>query len=229
MFYIIRKYNFLAFFWYYSVGDNVILDGAMAVYKCRLHLYNFGTASNISISAYNLARHRVVPTSNMQPISEDLLKTTGASRGTVQNVRKTIKNEVNSIKAGRPKLLSSRDDQYLVRLVTVKGQENAVEARNTLENDLQKVVTAQTARRSLRRSGLTSFVKSQKPLLSEVNIRKRLDWALNHVDWTIEDWKRVIWSDETKVNRFGSGGKVYAWKQPNEKLKRRIDKNIGVT
>ncbi|KAG1490974.1 hypothetical protein G6F53_013169 [Rhizopus delemar] len=152
------------------------------------------------------------------------VKTTGASRGTVQNVRKTIKNEVNSIKAGRPKLLSNRDDQYLVRLVTVKGQENAVEARNTLENDLQKVVSAQTVRRSLRRSGLTSFVKPQKPLLSEVNRRKRLDWALNHVDWTIEDWKRVIWSDETKVNRFGSDGKVYAWKQPNEKLKRRYVK-----
>ncbi|KAG1492323.1 hypothetical protein G6F53_012946 [Rhizopus delemar] len=138
----------------------------------------------------------------MQPISEDLrnriisclkngysiskaVKITGASRGTVQNVRKTIKNEVNSIKAGRPKLLSSRDDQYLVRLVTVKGQENAVEARNTLENDLQKIVSAQTVRRSL------------------------------------QDWKRVIWSDGTKVNRFGSDGKLYAWKQPNEKLKRR--------
>ncbi|EIE91839.1 hypothetical protein RO3G_16550 [Rhizopus delemar RA 99-880] len=129
-----------------------------------------------------------------------------------------------SIKAGRPKLLSSRDDQYLVRLVTVKDQENAVEARNTLENDLQKTVSAETVRRSLRRSGLTSFVKPQKPLLSEVNRRKRLDWALNHTDWTMEDWKRVIWSDETKVNRFGSDGKVYAWKQPNEKLKRRHKK-----
>ena len=31
----------------------------------------------------------------------------------------------------------------------------------------------------------------------------------------------MIWSDETKVNRFGSDGKVYASKQPNEKLKRR--------
>ncbi|KAG0755859.1 hypothetical protein G6F22_020473 [Rhizopus arrhizus] len=74
----------------------------------------------------------------------------------------------------------------------------------TLENDLQKIISAETVRKSLRRSGLTSFLKPQKPLLSEVNRRKRLDWALDHVDWTIEDWKRVIWSDETKVNRFGS-------------------------
>ncbi|KAG1486748.1 hypothetical protein G6F54_013118 [Rhizopus delemar] len=121
------------------------------------------------------------------------------------------KHEVNSIKAGRPKLLSSRDNRYLIRLVTVKGQGNAVEARNTLENDLQKTVSVETARRSLRRSGLTSFVKPQKPLLSEVNRRKRLGWALNHVDWTMEDWKRVIWSDETKVNRFGSEANRKTW------------------
>ncbi|EIE90872.1 hypothetical protein RO3G_15583 [Rhizopus delemar RA 99-880] len=71
--------------------------------------------------------------------------------------------------SSRPKLLSSSDDQYLVRLVTVKGQKNAVEARNTLENDFQKIVSAQKFRRSLRRSGSTSFVKPQKPLLSEAN------------------------------------------------------------
>ena len=23
-------------------------------------------------------------------------------------------------------------------------------------------------------------------------------WILAHKDWTVEDWKRVVWSDETK-------------------------------
>ena len=114
---------------------------------------------------------------------------------------------VKSDKRGRPKLLSSRGDQYLDRLVTIKGKENAVKARDTLENDFQKTVSAQTVRRSLRRSGLTPFVKPQKPLLSERNRKKRLDWSHNYVDWTVEDWKRVIWSDKTKSNRFGSDGK----------------------
>ena len=27
----------------------------------------------------------------------------------------------------------------------------------------------------------------------------RLQFALRHKDWTIEDWKNVIWTDETSV------------------------------
>jgi len=34
----------------------------------------------------------------------------------------------------------------------------------------------------------------------------------------VEDWKRVIWSDKTKINRFGSDGCKYCWKKPEEPL-----------
>ena len=29
----------------------------------------------------------------------------------------------------------------------------------------------------------------------------------------MEDWKRVLWTDETKINRIQSDGKVYTWKE----------------
>jgi hypothetical protein len=34
----------------------------------------------------------------------------------------------------------------------------------------------------------------------------------------VEDWKRVLWTDETKINRIGSDGKVYTWKERGEPL-----------
>ena len=34
----------------------------------------------------------------------------------------------------------------------------------------------------------------------------------------MEDWKRIIWSDETKINRLGSDGKQWVWKQKGEGL-----------
>ena len=34
----------------------------------------------------------------------------------------------------------------------------------------------------------------------------------------MEDWKRVVWSDETKINRVGSDGKQWVWKQRGEGL-----------
>ena len=46
--------------------------------------------------------------------------------------------------------------------------------------------------------------------------RNRLDFAIAHQDWTLDDWKRVIWSDETKINRFQSDGRQWIWKGPGE-------------
>ena len=34
----------------------------------------------------------------------------------------------------------------------------------------------------------------------------------------MEDWKRVLWSDETKINRIGSDGRVYTWKEKGTPL-----------
>jgi hypothetical protein len=49
-----------------------------------------------------------------------------------------------------------------------------------------------------------------------------MDFALRHKDWTLEDWKKVVWSDETKINRVGSDGKKWVWKSQGEKLNDRL-------
>ena len=49
-----------------------------------------------------------------------------------------------------------------------------------------------------------------------------LDFALAHQDWTVEGWKLVVWSDETKINRLGSDGRVWGWKKAGEGLSDRL-------
>jgi DDE superfamily endonuclease len=54
-----------------------------------------------------------------------------------------------------------------------------------------------------------------------------LAFALKYKEWTVEDWKRIIWSDETKINRFGSDGKQWVWKQKGEGLiEREIQRTV---
>jgi hypothetical protein len=50
-------------------------------------------------------------------------------------------------------------------------------------------------------------VKKKRPLFTKRHRRERLDFALSHKNWTIDDWKRVFWSDETKINCLGSDGR----------------------
>jgi hypothetical protein len=38
----------------------------------------------------------------------------------------------------------------------------------------------------------------------------------------MEDWKRIIWTDETKINRLGSDGRKWVWKEVGEPLSDRL-------
>ncbi|KAG1030268.1 hypothetical protein G6F43_013984 [Rhizopus delemar] len=39
-----------------------------------------------------------------------------------------------------------------------------------------------------------------------------------HKDWTTDDWKRMVFSDEHKVNVFRSDGCKYYWSRPDDVL-----------
>lgn len=36
-----------------------------------------------------------------------------------------------------------------------------------------------------------------------------MQFAENHKDWTVQDWKKILFSDESKFKLFGSDGKQY--------------------
>ena len=48
------------------------------------------------------------------------------------------------------------------------------------------------------------MTKNKKPYLSEEHKKSRLEFAKKYCSWTIDDWSKVIFSDETKINVFGS-------------------------
>ncbi|KAG1568894.1 hypothetical protein G6F48_013645 [Rhizopus delemar] len=61
-------------------------------------------------------------------------------------------------------------------------------------------------------------IKKKKPLLTEKHKKARLTWAKKHQYWTVHDWRRVIFSDETKINIWGSDGCKYYWKRKCDHL-----------
>ena len=135
------------------------------------------------------------------------------SAATVQRVANHVFPGRKVEKKGRPPKLTERDKLYCVRQVTRGGKETAVEVADSLKKELNVSVDARTVRNALVEKGLGAIVKPKKPNLSSKNVKARLEWAKAHQDWTVDDWKRVVWTDETKVNRFGSDGRKYCWKR----------------
>ena len=114
--------------------------------------------------------------------------------------------------------LSSRDKLAIIRQITTGQLDNAVEATKFINNVISSPVTPQTVRNVLKKDNFQSITKQKCPLLKKTHRLQCLKFAQYHQNWTVEDWKRVLWSDETKINRIGSDGKVYTWKRKGEPL-----------
>jgi DDE superfamily endonuclease len=56
------------------------------------------------------------------------------------------------------------------------------------------------------------------------NVTKRLDWALRYKDWTIEDWKRIIWSDESSIWIGVNPRRQWIIRPPGERLDKKYVK-----
>jgi len=146
---------------------------------------------------------------------------TGISKTSVNKIRKTHRPDMPSSKGGRPKKLTAQDKRLCVRSITSGTAETATDVAKLLQNDLEIRVSRQTVSRALEEAGMSSAEKQKKPKLSPKNIKARLSFAKTHKDWTIDDWRRVVWSDETKINRFCSDGRSWYWKRDGESQQER--------
>jgi transposase len=48
-----------------------------------------------------------------------------------------------------------------------------------------------------RRLGYRSYAAANKPALTKSQKEARVKWAKEHVNWTLEQWKSIMWSDES--------------------------------
>jgi transposase len=124
-------------------------------------------------------------------------------------------------KLGRPKVLHKSNIHYITRLITSGTFDTAVQVQKYLSGTSDISVSTSTIKRILNEVGLRSGMKIKKPLLTPYHRKLRLEWAKKHKDWTIDKWRHVIFSDETKINLFGSDGRKWCWKRPNIPLEER--------
>jgi transposase len=153
---------------------------------------------------------------------EAIAKQVGVSPSTISKLRSKKHSTLPKAIGGRPSKLSPANIRHAQHLITSGKAENAVQVTKALANVIDQPLSANTVRLHLKKSGMKAVVKTKRPILSARHRKARLDFAYTHKDWTIDDWKRVIWSDETKINRLGSDGRKWAWKKAGEGLSDRL-------
>ena len=75
-----------------------------------------------------------------------------------------------------------------------------------------------TVWRILQASGLKKTKPTHKPGLTEAMKKAHLQFALDHQGWTLDDWKRIIWSDKTSVVIGFRRGGYKVWRTSEERF-----------
>ena len=87
---------------------------------------------------------------------------------------------------------------------------------NKWENISHVKVSKATKLRRLKELGFKSRMAKRKPLLSKKQMKKRLVWKKKHQNWTVVQWREVIWSDESKFCVTFGDGKPRVWRMKGE-------------
>ncbi len=80
-------------------------------------------------------------------------------------------------------------------------------------------VSAQTIRRTLYQIGLHGCRPRRKTLLTMMQKKARKQFSEDKQTKDVDYWNHVQWSDETKINLFGSDGVKRVWREPGEEYK----------
>jgi transposase len=148
----------------------------------------------------------------------DISKRLGISKGVISKYKKRWFPDHDARPGGRPSLVSETT-KALIRRKVLSGSLLAAPDVHTELRLLGYDLTVKTATNVLKSMNFVSQIKQKKPLLSKKHQAKRLEWAKRYQSWTVEDWSQVVFSDETKINIWGSDGCKYFWTRPGDELR----------
>ena len=150
--------------------------------------------------------------------AEKIARQLKISSRTVRRIRKTKRPAIQKSKGGRPAKLCETTKGHIKRKIMSGQPDNAVQVANQLRNESIVDISAKSVRRTLKELGMKAVIKQKKPPLLPRHRRERMEFAQRYKEWTIDDWKEVIWSDETKINPLGCDGRKWVWKRSGSAL-----------
>ena len=139
----------------------------------------------------------------------------GIPKSTVHDI-KTRNVATTKPKSGRPKLLTIHDKRRIHRYIQ-KSKISRREDCHSIIKALQLKVCANTLMSAILELGYTRSIARRRPLLKKLDMKRRLKFAREHRDWTIEDWKRIIFTDEMSI-KVGQerASRVFVWRKKGE-------------
>jgi len=113
---------------------------------------------------------------------------------------------------GRPPKINDRALRHLNHHVTCNRCQTLQEITNSINLALPAPVAPCTVSRAMHTQlNLSSHVAVKKPFLTAKQRLARRRWAWEHLGWKLEDWERIIWTDEASVEIGKESRQCLVW------------------
>ena len=135
---------------------------------------------------------------------------TGVRLRTVQRIVKRFRDTGEASvpaplpKPGRPRLTSARTRSVIARQVNKDPKLTARELKEKNPKLLGNVSLRSVQQLLHDDLGYKSYRARKKPLLTELQKAKRVRFCKKYLNWSEEDWKTVLWSDEASFTVTGT-------------------------
>ncbi len=119
---------------------------------------------------------------------------------------------------GRKCLVDVRGQRRMGRLVRDDRKATVTQITTRYNQGMQNTISEHTTHWTLKQIGNSSRRPHQEPLLSAKNRKRRLQFSQALQNWTIEDWKNIAWSDESRFLLQHSDVRVRFWCKEHESM-----------
>ncbi len=148
------------------------------------------------------------------------------SQNTVAKVVQTFKKDgtatISQRCPGRPRKLTPRQERLLMRRVEENRHASSLQLSKEVESQTGVTISHDTIRHTLQRNGVHGSRPRKKPLLKPRHKKARLEFTRAHADKDEDYWDSILWSDETKINVFGTDGFKTVWRRKGEEYKENV-------
>lgn len=119
--------------------------------------------------------------------------------------------------SGRGRVTNPTDHHFIV-LNSLRNRDiSAVDLQGRLRESRGVSVSANTVRRRLREQNLKPHKPATGPKLTASHRQARLDFARQHLHWTLDQWETVLFSDESRMSLVGSDERRNVMRRPGER------------
>ncbi|CAD6194870.1 unnamed protein product [Caenorhabditis auriculariae] len=106
--------------------------------------------------------------------------------------QKAQDGSTKSQRTGRPRVTDRNDDRNILKTSRTNPRLTAPAIRREVFLNSPSPPSVSTVKRRLNAAGIMGRRPVNKPLISEKNRVARVKWAKEHLNWTRQDWNKIL-------------------------------------